>query len=269
MTTPVIPINTWGDSIFLALTNALNMFLAAIPLVVGALLILIIGWIISSIAARATTAALRRVGVDRAYAEHGQSTYGQGRAASWQPSTVAGDVVKWVIRLVFLVAAANTLGLSQVSLLLNQIILWIPNLIVAAIVLLVAPLLAKFVRGLIEAGAGEMGFSNAPLLGRLAQYAIIAFAAIIAINQIGIAANLVNTLFIGLVGAVALAFGLAFGLGGRDVAARMTEQWYASSQQAATRVQTAAKQASSPGGAKKPADETAKVYRPAPARSEP
>jgi hypothetical protein len=269
---PTTQINTWGDSIFLALSNALNLFLLAIPLVIGALLILLVGWILSSIAARAVSAALRRVGVDRAYAEHSQSTYGQGAAASWQPSTVAGEVVKWLIRLVFLVAAANTLGLSQVSELLNQILLWIPNLIVAAIVLLVAPLLGKFVRGVIEAGAGEMGFGNAPLLGRLAQYAIIAFAAIIAINQIGIAANLVNTLFIGIVGAVALAFGLAFGLGGRDVAARMTEQWYASSQQAATRVQAAAKQAAGPGattGAKKPGDETAKVYRPAPARSEP
>src|SRR3954462_14882511 len=156
---PTTQINTWGDSIFLALSNALNMFLEAIPLLIGALLILLIGWILSSIAARAVSAALRRVGVDRAYAEHSQSTYGQGAAASWQPSTVAGEVVKWLIRLVFLVAAANTLGLSQVSLLLNQILLWIPNLIVAAIVLLVAPLPAKFVRGLIEAGAGEMGFS--------------------------------------------------------------------------------------------------------------
>jgi hypothetical protein len=109
----------------------------------------------------------------------------------------------------------------------------------AAIVLLVAPLLAQFVRALIQTGAGQMGFANANLLGRIAQYAIIAFAVIVAINQIGIAANLVNTLFIGVVAAVSLALGLSFGLGGRDVAARITEQWYASSQQAAGRAQGA------------------------------
>ena len=239
MPTPVIPINSWGDAIFLALTNALNMFLAAIPLVIGALLILIVGWIIASIAARATTAALRAVGADRLYAEHGKAVYGTGPMAKWQPSQVAGDVVKWVIRLIFLIAAANTLGLTQVSELLNQVILWIPNLIVAAIVLLVAPLLAQFVRALIQTGAGQMGFTNADLLGRIAQYAIIAFAVIVAINQIGIAANLVNTLFVGVVAAVSLALGLSFGLGGRDVAARITEQWYASSQEAAGRVQGA------------------------------
>jgi len=117
--------------------------------------------------------------------------------------------------------------------LLNQVLLWIPNLIVAAIVLLVAPLLGRFVRGLIEVGAGQMGFTNARILGQIAEIAIIAFAVIIAIDQIGIAATLVNTLFIGLVGAIALAFGLAFGLGGREVAAELTRSWYEASQGAA------------------------------------
>jgi hypothetical protein len=263
MTTPTISIQSWGDAIFLALTNAINMFLQAIPLVIGAALILIIGWIIASLAGRATSAALAALGLDRVYAEHSHAAYGDGRMAQWKPSTVAGDVVKWVIRLVFLIAAANTLGLTQVSELLNQVILWIPNLLVAAIVLLVAPLIAKFVRGLIETGAGEMGFSNAPLLGRLAQYAIIAFAVVIAVNQIGIAANLVNTLFIGLVAALALAFGLAFGLGGRDVAARLTEQWYQSSQGAAEKVQTAMSSTEEPRRPTQPVDDRP-VLRPAP-----
>jgi hypothetical protein len=231
MPTPVIPINSWGDAIFLSLTNALNAFLAAIPLVIGALIILAIGWIVASAAARLTTGALRTAG-----AEHGRDAYGQLSTTQWQPSVVAGEVVKWVIRLIFLVAAANTLGLTQVSELLNQIILWIPNLIVAAIVLFVAPLLARFVRGVIETGAGQLGFTNSRLLGQLAQYAIIAFAVVIAINQIGIAATLVNTLFIGIVAAISLAFGLAFGLGGRDVAARLTEEWYAASRATSSRV---------------------------------
>ncbi|MEA2546434.1 MAG: hypothetical protein QOI09_1707, partial [Chloroflexota bacterium] len=150
----------------------------------------------------------------------------------------------WVIRLVFLVAAANVLGLTQVSELLNDVLLWLPNLIVAAIILLIAPLLARFVRSAIEIGAGEMGFTNAPLLGRIAEIAIVAFAVIVAINQIGIAANLVNTLFIGVVAALALAFGLAFGLGGRDVAGQLTQSWYEQSQSAAARVKAHQEEAS-------------------------
>jgi hypothetical protein len=232
---PTTDIQTWGDAVFLSLSNALNAFLNAIPLVIGALLIIIIGWIIAGALARLVSGVLRRIGADRVFAEHGGRVYGD-RTREIKPSVVTGELVKWLVRLVFLVAAANVLGLTQVSELLNDVLLWIPNLIVAAIILLVAPLLARFVRGAIEVGAGEMGFSNAPLLGRIAEIAIVAFAVIIAINQIGIAANLVNTLFIGVVAAVALAFGLAFGLGGRDVAAQLTQRWYEQSQDAAARV---------------------------------
>lgn len=233
---PTTVVSNWGDAIFLSLSNALNTFLTAIPQVIGALLILLIGWIIAGIVSRIVSALLARAGADRLFAEHGGAVYG-AQSKRIKPSVVAGELVKWLIRLVFLVAATNILGMPQVSALLNQILLWIPNLIVAAIILLVGPLLARFVRGLIEVGAGEMGFTNAPLLGRIAEIAIVAFAVVIAINQIGIAANLVNTLFIGVVGAVALAFGLAFGLGGRDVAAQLTQSWYESSQATARRVQ--------------------------------
>jgi hypothetical protein len=231
-------VNDWGDAIFLSITNAIDTFLAAIPQVIGALLIIVIGWVISNILARIVREVLTRVGADRAFAKHGGDVYGS-RSSQFQPSVVASEIVKWIVRFVFLVAAANVLGMPQVSELLNQVLLWIPNLIVAAIILLVAPLLARFVRGAIEVGAGEMGFSNARLLGRIAEVAIVAFAVLIAINQLGIAADLINILFIGIVAAVSLAFGLAFGLGGRETAARLTEQWYASATDAATKVKDA------------------------------
>ena len=235
---PTVEISTWGDAVFLSLSNALNTFLAAIPQVIGALLILIIGWIVAGMVARLVGELLRRAGADRLFAEHGGRVYG-AQSEKIRPSVVASELVKWLIRLVFLVAAANVLGMPQVSELLNQVLLWIPNLIVAAIILLVAPLLARFVRSAIEVGAGQMGFTNAPLLGRIAEIAIVAFAVVIAINQIGIAADLVNIIFIGLVGAFALAFGLAFGLGGRDVAAQLTQSWYESTQAAARKVAAA------------------------------
>jgi hypothetical protein len=239
---PTTTISSWGDAVFLSLSNALNSFLAAIPVVIGALLIIIIGWIIAGALARLVEEVLRRAGADRLFAEHGGQVYGS-RSRNIKPSSVASELVKWLVRLVFLVAAANVLGMPEVSQLLNNVLLWIPNLIVAAIILLIAPLLARFVRGAIEVGAGQMGFTNAPLLGRIAEIAIVAFAVIIAINQIGIAANLVNTLFVGVVGALALAFGLAFGLGGRDVAAQLTQSWYEQSQAAAEKVRSHAETA--------------------------
>jgi Conserved TM helix len=232
---PTAQIEDWGDAVFLSISNALNTFLSAIPQVLGALLIILIGWLIAGVVARITTGLLRRAGADRLMATHGSSVYGQ-RSAQFKPSTVVGEIVKWIIRFVFLVAAANVLGMPQVSELLNDVLLWIPNLLVAAVILLVAPVIARFVRGAIEVGAGQMGFTNAPLLGKVAEIAIVAFAVVVAINQIGIAANLVNTLFLGFVAAIALAFGLAFGLGGREVASQLTQEWYQASRAAADRV---------------------------------
>jgi len=231
-------VQDWGDAVFLSLTNALNTFLAAIPQVIGALLIIALGWIISNILARITREVLERVGADRMFATHGGEVYGD-RARQFRPSLVVSEIVKWIVRFIFLVAAANVLGMPQVSILLNQVLLWIPNLLVAAVVLLVAPLLARFVRGTIEVGAGRMGFTNSALLGRVAEIAIVAFAVLIAIDQLGIAADLINILCVGLVAALSLAFGLAFGLGGRDVAARITESWYESAGSAADKVKDA------------------------------
>ena len=162
---PTVEVSNWGDAIFLALSNALNSLLAAIPLIIGALVIIVIGWIIAGIVARIVTGLLRRAGADRLFAEHGGDVYGE-QSRKVQPSVVGGELVKWLIRIVFLVAAANVLGLTQVSLLLNDVLLWIPNLIVAVVILLVAPILARFVRGAIEVGAGETGFTNGrPLAG--------------------------------------------------------------------------------------------------------
>src|SRR5688572_18477086 len=124
------PIEDWGDAVFLAITNALNTLLAAIPVVIGALLILLIGWILSGIVARLVTGVMRRVGTDRVFAEHGRRAYGE-RVDQFRPSAAAGEVAKWGIRIIFLTAAANALGMPQVSALLNQVLLWIPNLIVA------------------------------------------------------------------------------------------------------------------------------------------
>lgn len=236
---PIVQVQSWGDAVFASLSNTLYALLGAIPLIIGALLILLIGWILSNILAGLVKKVVAGAGADRLVRTHGAEDYGT-MTTKWPPSRMAGEIVRWLIRLVFLNAAANVLGLTQISLLLNQIVLWLPNLVVAAVILFVAPLLARFLRGAIEVGAGEMGFTNGGLLGQIAYIAVLAMAVIIAINQLGIAANLVNILFVGLVGALALAFGLAFGLGGRDVAAQLTQQWYSASQGTAERVQTRA-----------------------------
>jgi hypothetical protein len=158
-----------------------------------------------------------------------------------------GELVRWTVRLVFLEAAASALHLEAVTELINRVVLFVPNLVVALVVLMIGALLARLLAGLVRGAAAEAGFSNAPLLGRIAQAAVLAFSGIVAVNQVGIASAIVNTLFTAVVGAVALAAALAFGLGGREVAGELCRQWYLRSRQASPRLQQAA-QAAADGG---------------------
>jgi len=197
---------------------------------------------------------LARANADRLFTRYAGSIYGP-QPGSKTPSQYIGLLARWLIYLVFFLAAANFLGWSQVSLLLNDFLAWLPNLIVAVIIVLAAPVLGRLLRTAIEAGGAGMGLSNTALLGRLAEFAVVAFGVIVALYQVGIASDLVNILFIGVVGAMALALGLAFGLGGRDVAAEISRNWYQRSGTMAARIQETSGQAqASPSTGSDPQD---------------
>ena len=169
--------------------------------------------------------------------------------AGWREgsaSRLIGELVKWFVRLLFLEAAAEAVHLTAVTAVLNQIVLFIPNLIVALVVIMIGALIARFVADLVRGGASEMGFSNPNLLASIASVAIIAFAVLIAVNQVGIAATLINTLFGAIVFAFALALGLAFGLGGRDTAAQVWQRWYQRGQELAPHLEQAVQTAPEP-----------------------
>jgi hypothetical protein len=211
----------------LSITAALVTFLSFIPAIIGAIVILVIGWIIAGFLGKLVTMVLSRIGFDRAAARTGIADF--MARAGWREggaSRLIGDLVNWFVRLLFLEAAAEAVHLTAVTAVLNQIVLFIPNLIVALVVIMIGALIARFVADLVRGGASEMGFSNPNLLASIARVAIIAFAVLIAVNQVGIAATLINTLFGAIVFAFALALGLAFGLGGRDTAAQMWQRWY-------------------------------------------
>jgi hypothetical protein len=232
------------DAVMLSITAALVTFLSFIPAIIGAVIILIVGWIIAGFLGRVVTMVLEKVGFERAAARTGVSDFMRRSGVhDARASRVIGELVKWFIRLLFLEAAAEAVHLTAVTQILNQIVLFIPNLIVALIVLMIGALIARFVGDLVRGSASEMGFSSPNLLAGVARVAIMAFAVIIAVNQIGIAATLINTLFGGLVLALALALGLAFGLGGRDTAAQMWQRWYERGRELGPRLEAAAQTA--------------------------
>ena len=257
-------VQNWGDAVMVSVTTALQNFIGFLPALVGAIIILVIGWIVAGLLAKLVEAGLKRVGFERAANSTGITSMIQRSGSSFTASAVVAEIVKWFIRLIAIQAAASVLGLDQISAIINAILLWLPNLVVAIAILVIGALIARFVSRLVQGSTGQMGFSNPELLGNIAHYAILTFAVIAAIDQLGIAETVVNTLFIGAVATVALATGLAFGLGGQQTAGRITEGWYARGQEASAKVARYAATRSSETAATMPAPSSPPAASPPP-----
>jgi len=202
------------------LAAGLATLISAIPSILGALLILVLGWIITGALAGALAKALRAVRVNAAADRSGVTRVLQRAQVRSDAAGVIAGVVKWYLRLIVILMAADAVKLTTVSTIVNQILAFVPNLLVAVLILAVFSWLASLARNLVSA-ALEPTMPNAKTIGVLAYGATFGFGVIAAATQIGVAATLLNILFVGIVGALALAFGLAFGLGGREEAARM------------------------------------------------
>ena len=240
---PSTTVTNWGEALMTSLAGALMLFFGAIPKILAFLVILIIGWIIASAIAAAVAAILRAVRFNDLAQRSGFSNFVRNMGVTTDASGMLAGLAKWFLRLIVLVVAFDALGLPAVSQVLQQLLLWLPNLVVALVVLVVAGLAANALSSLVRGSAASAGLGNPDLLANIARIAVIAFGLVIAANQIGIASTLVNTLFMGVVGALALALGLSFGLGGRDTAAQIVQGWYRSGRQAAPRIADATQEA--------------------------
>ena len=242
-------VRNWGDAVMLSATEALQNLLGFLPALIGAILILILGWIVAGIIAGLIEKGLKAVGFERAAQSTGIAGFIQQAGSGWTASKLGAEIDKWFIRLIAIQAAASILGLTQISAVINAILLWLPNLVVAIVIIVIGALIANFVAGIVRGSAAEMGFTTPNLLANLTRYAILGFAAVAAFNQLGIAPTVVNTLFIGLVATLVLAFGLAFGLGGQQTAARITEGWYEKGRQTTPKIAEKMKEAEGTAGA--------------------
>src|SRR5438067_5293143 len=193
MTTP--PVTTWGEALMTSLVGALAMFLGAIPKVIGFVVILIIGWIIAAALAGAVAALLRAVKFNDLAERSGFSGFVRNMGAHTDASGMIATVAKWFVRLIVLVVAFDALGLPAVSQVLQQLLLWLPNLVVALVILVIAGLAANALSSVVRGATAESGLGSPDLLATIAKVAVWAFAIVIAVNQIGIARELVNTLF--------------------------------------------------------------------------
>src|SRR5947209_5271335 len=231
-------ITDWGVAIYTSLTTALALAFAFIPKLIGFLLILLVGWIVASALSKALTWLLKKVGFERMATRIGLTRMEQQMGVRMNTAEILGKVLYWFVFLIFLVSAVDALGLTTVSNILTQVIAYIPNVFVAILVLFLGTLVSTFVADVVRGATSSARVGNPNLFANIARYAILGFAGLIALEQLQIAPALLNILFTAVVGAAALAFGLAFGLGGRDTAARLLGRTESTASSAAARMQS-------------------------------
>jgi hypothetical protein len=237
-------VRDWSEAMMTSLAGAMAMFFAALPKVLAFAVILIVGWFIASLIARGAASLLRTVKFNELAQRSGFGTFVRNIGVHTDSAGFLALVAKWFIRLIVLVVAFDALGLPAVSDVLRQLLLWLPNLAVALVALVIGGLLANAAAGVVRGATTSAGFRHPELFANITRTAVWVFAIIVAVNQIGIADELVNTLFMGAVAVAVLAFGLAFGLGGRDVANDLLRRWYAEGRANSGKIQEAAQRAS-------------------------
>ena len=205
---------------FQPLQDALSAFLSFIPQLIGALIILILGYVIAKALQAIVGRVLEGIGFDRWMERGGIKQFFDRADTEHTPHSILGRLVFWFVFIIAITMAADALGIPQVSAVLAQLIAYIPSIIAAILILILAALLANFLSSIVRGATGS------DILASVARYAIIVYAVFAAVTQLGIAVELTAPTFLIVLGAVALAAAIAFGLGSREVAQDIVEKAY-------------------------------------------
>ena len=196
-----------------------------LPAILAAVILFVIGWIIGVILYRVVVEVVRVLRIDEALKAAGINDAAKSAGFTLDVGKFLGILVEWFVILVFLMASLEIIGLTRATVFLQTVVLlYLPQVIVAALILILGAIVAEVAKGLVAGSARAAGAHGANLAGTVAKWAIWVTAILAALNQLGVATEFVQTLFTGFVVAASLAFGLAFGLGGKDAAARTIER---------------------------------------------
>lgn len=218
-------LQTWGNTITGAFGGIWGGVVAFLPSLIAAIVIFIVGWIVAALIGKLIAHLIKAIKLDSALEQAGFGAVVRRAGFNLNAGAFIGGLVKWFFIIVALVASFEVLGLNQVNVFLqNVVLLYLPQVIVAVLILLVAIVIADALRKLVVGSAKAAGVKSANFLGTVTKWAIWIFALLAALVQLGIAVGFIQTLFTGVVVALSLAFGLAFGLGGQEAAARYIEK---------------------------------------------
>ena len=195
-----------------------------IPALLGALVILFAGYLLAKLIERAIDRGLNKLGVNRWLKRGGVLDAVERTGWRRTPSRLVGNIAFWFVMFVVILVAAHALGLSSLTNVFSELVSYIPSVIAALVIILVGIVLGEFVDGLLIASAGSI--PGGPTLARVGRAGVIILAIFMALQELGIATEIVTTAFAIIFGALALAFALSFGLGNRELAGEITREWY-------------------------------------------
>lgn len=201
-----------------------DRFVNFLPNLIGAAVILVVGWLVGMIVAMVIDRLFRIIGLQTLFEKAKvEDILKKGNIEKDTTALLAG-VSKWIIYLVVFIAAANTLKLPEIAFFLDRILAYIPLVIAAGAILLIGLVLAHFLSNVVKGSLLAAGFIMSEAVAAIVRYAIIIFTFLAVLAQLGIAESLIRTMFIGLVAFLAIAGGLSFGLGGQGVAKELLEK---------------------------------------------
>jgi hypothetical protein len=198
-------------------------FLKFIPSLLAAIIIFIIGWLIAEAIGKIVSRILKVLKIDQIFERANWREALETAEIKVSISEFIGGICKWILVIVFLSIAVEILGLAQFASVLNRLIVWLPNVVIAVVVFVVAVIIADILNRLIRASVNKMGIKYGGFLGAIVRWAIYIFAGLAILLQLGVAPTIIQSIVVGFVGMLALALGLAFGLGGKDAAAKLIE----------------------------------------------
>jgi uncharacterized oligopeptide transporter (OPT) family protein len=197
---------------------------AILPALLVAVAILVAGYFLARLVERWTDSLLVRLNFNK-MAEAGGLSEAMGRTGTrLDPIHAIGKLLFWLVMLVVILLASSALGLTSINTMFGTMLSYIPTLVAAIVIVILGMIVGEFVRALVLASAG--GVEGVPVLAKIAKASVVLIAVFMAIQQLGIAEEIVTAAFTLILGAIALAAGLAFGLGNRNLAGEITRRWY-------------------------------------------
>jgi len=219
-------ISDWQTALINASSSVLQSIFGFLPSLFAAIIIFLFGLLLARWLKNITIKALKGVKFNSFSKQIGIDKFLEKAEIKINIEEIAGNIIKWIVIFIFFLTAVNILGLTAVSSVLSGVLASIPKILSAVFIFIVGILLAGLVESLVKGSVAQVDPRIGRLAGKFASWLVIVFATLAAVNELGIAQSLINILFVGVIAMLALGFGLALGLGAKDLVAEVLKNWY-------------------------------------------